>query len=258
MTSQPITTTDERMLTRTEVAQRLGVSRQCVTHYIQRAINPLPLVERDGRACVPLAALEDFDPRPMHTARAQRRQAAIAALADGQRLDRVARRYGYTPLSLREVIRHSGIRTLRARAGTLASRDTARLLGIDATTAADWAALGLFRCRRTHGWYLTTRRNLIAWLRTRESFVRVTPAQITDPLLAAVARMARIQAQGRWWSANELARELGYHPRAMRKFCQRHGWPGKTITVGHKIYTWIANDTTPRQWYTHLQKASER
>lgn len=239
------------ILTQSAAAARLGVSQALLSYYVHRRVNALPVVERDGQRGIDADDLDRFDPNPRRTQQQAVRERALALLAHGQPLPAVAVACGLSigPLSV-IAARAGGVSALRRQAGTLTMIGVGQLLGVNATTALRWADAGLYRVRRrragSHRFTSTTRRDLLAFVRDRRSFVRLDPTQIADPLLREVHQQARQDAGGRWLSTAQLADTLGYTPSSLSRAVRDGRWQGEELRVGSYWYGWVATGADMR------------
>lgn len=183
---------------------------------------------------------------------AERRTIILDRLADGQSLAMIARRVGLSRASISMLAqRHGGAHTLRRAAGLLYAVDVARLLGIGERTARRWAAEGLYRTRLQRlddrVFRVTNRRALLACVRERQHFMRLTVDRIADPVLRAVAQQARATAGGHWATTQEIGAALGYASAYVAEWFGDGRWTGEVVRVGLYWYGWVPDGTTLRE-----------
>lgn len=235
------------LISRREAAAALGVNERTIQWYINRQFQPLPVVREGRRVWIDpddLAGIRGAYYAHRHTIQ----MAALELVADGAQHGEAARRIGLSKGHLQRVsARYGGARALRRQAGTLNGFQVAQLLGVHACMVGRYVRVGLRARVRGPNAFTTTRRNLIAFLRDRRSFLRIDPQRITDPTLRAVAERARATAGGRWMGTQEIAAALYYSQQRVRIFIQQGRWVGEQMRYWNHWYGWVPDGTDVRE-----------
>lgn len=224
-------------LTAREQAAALGTSLGNL-HYWRKALY--------GRGIL------DSSLRASHAPITDAEAAAIARLwCDGWSRAAIAAAREINESRVTRALLRAGVTGATPRRTTLLTADVCRIFGANTENVRYWRRAGwlpdarpLHRPGSRHNWDYD---DLVAFVRTRASWVAWTPTQITDPHLRHLAEHERAAADGTWQQLGEVARILGVSASNLSLWRSAHG-----VFCELPVQPWAGAQYI---WLTHPQLA---